>query len=234
LCAITVCLVDGVLNTSSLAHTFNTSGALDGKTFDPVGAALDGLGFAVLAFGLLGVLTISSEYSTGRIRATLAAVPRRSTMYAAKLLVLAAVTLLVGEFLAFFAFFVGQTFLSRANLDVRIGDPHVLRAVSSAGLYLCVAALVGFGPGSLIRHTAGAAAATFGVPFLAYGLGRTLEAWSYVPSRLVLVNAAEVVGEVDAWAPHPRLPSLGLAYLDLILSPAILVALGAWRASRAA
>jgi len=201
-------------------------------SFDPVGAALDGLGFGVLAFGVLGVLATSTEYGTGLIRATLTAVPRRGTVYAAKVLVVAALTLLFGELFAFITFFLGQAVLSGRHLDVSLTDPGVLRAVSSAGLYLCVIALVGSGLGALIRHTAGATAAMFGLVFLAYGIGRALESWSYVPSRLVLTNAADVVAQVHAWAPHPRLPSLGLAYLDLALYLALFLGAGAWRASR--
>lgn len=231
LCAIALGLVDGILNTSSIAHDWPTTSAQDRMAFDPVGAALDGLSFGVLAFGVLGVLAASSEYSTGLIRVTLLAVPRRGTVATAKALTVGAVTLALGELFAFITFFLGQARLSSANLNVGLTDPGVLRAVSSAGLYLCVVAMVGLGLGLLIRHSAGAIASMFGLIFLTYGLGRTLESWSYVPSRLVLTNAAEVLAQVHAWAPHPRLPTLAMAYLDLGLYLVVFLGAGAWRAS---
>jgi hypothetical protein len=231
-CALALGIGQGVLNTAAIAHAWATATAQDRLSFDPVGAALDGLSFGVLAFGVLGVLAVSSEYGTGLIRTTLTAVPRRGTVLAAKALVVGALTLVLGELFAFVTFFVGQLALSDVDLDVRVTDPGVLRAVSSAGLYLSVVALVGLGLGALIRHSAGAIAAMLAVVFLAYGVGRAVESWSYLPSRLVLTNAADVVAQTHAWAPHPRLPSLGAAYLDLALYLVVFLGAGAWRASR--
>jgi hypothetical protein len=204
----------------------------DRMGFDPVGASLDGLSFGVLAFGVLGVLAISTEYGSGMIHCTFVAVPRRRTVFAAKAAVLGVLTLILGEMFAWVSFFAGQAVLSRADLGVGLTDPGVLRAVTSAGLYLAAVALVGLGLGGLIRHSAGAIAAMFGMLFLAYGVGRALESWSYVPSRLVLTNAAEVMAQTHAWAPHPRLPSLALAYLVLGLYVAVLLTVGAWRTMR--
>jgi ABC-2 type transport system permease protein len=51
--------------------------------------------------------------------------------------------------------------LATSHLDVSLTDPGVLRAVSSAGLYLWVVAVVGYGAGALMRHTAGAIAVMF-------------------------------------------------------------------------
>ena len=68
--------------------------------------------------------------------------------------------------------------------------------------------------------------------FLAYGVARALEGWSYLPSRLLLSNAGAVVAQVHATAARPRLPSLGLAYLDLALYCAVAVGLGTWRSTR--
>ncbi|HEV7657877.1 MAG TPA: hypothetical protein VGP36_24515 [Mycobacteriales bacterium] len=231
-CALALGLGDAVLNTSAIARAWPRMNAQDRMGFDPVGAALDGLSFGVLAFGVLGVLAVSTEYGTGLIRTTLAAVPGRGTVLAAKALVVAALTLVLGELFSFAAFFLGQAVLSGAHLEADLTDPGVVRAVSSAGLYLSVVALVGLGLGALIRHSAGAVAALFGVVFLAYGVGRALENWSYLPSRLVLANAADVVAQTHAWAARPRLPSLGAAYLDLALYVAVFLTAGAWRATR--
>ena len=77
-------------------------------SFDPTEESFAGLAIGQLAFGVLGALVITTEFSSGMIRATLAAVPRRPLLLAAKAAVLAAVTLVVGEVLAFGAFAVGE------------------------------------------------------------------------------------------------------------------------------
>jgi ABC-2 type transport system permease protein len=232
LCAIALGTGLGFLDTTSVAHRWATMSAADRAMFDPVGDSFTGLVFAQLAFGVLGVLAFSSEYGTGMIRTTLAATPRRGTLFTAKALVVGALTLVLGEVFAFGTFLLGQAALATAHLQVTLTSPGVLRAVSSAGLYLGVVALVGCGVGALLRHTAGGIAAMFGVIFLAWPVARALESWSYLPDRLILSNAADVLGQVHAMAVRPRLPSLGLAYLDLVLYLVVALGLGAWRTYR--
>jgi ABC-2 type transport system permease protein len=142
------------------------------------------------------------------------------------------VALVVGEALAFSSYLLGQAVLHGKHLDVGLGAPGVLRSVASAGLYLCVVTMVGFGLGALLRHPAGATAALIAVVFLAYGAARAVENWSYLPSRLLLSNAGDVVAQVHAVAAKPRLPSLGLAYLDLALYLTAALGLGVWRSTR--
>lgn len=132
---------------------------------DPTLASLDGLYVAQVAIGVLGVLTISSEYGTGMIRATLSAVPQRRAMLAAKGLVLVGATLLLGEVLSFASFGIGQALLSHAHAGVSLDQPGALRATIGGGLYLTAVGLLGFGLGALIRHTAGALSAFFGTLF---------------------------------------------------------------------
>ena len=222
----------GVLATTSVAHHWATMSAQDRAGFDAVGDSFTGLVFAQLAFGVFGVLAISTEYGTGMIRATLAATPRRGILFTAKALVVAAVAVVLGEAFAVGTFLLGQATLASAHLDVRLTDPGVLRAVSGAGLYLAVVALVGYGVGAVLRHTGGAIAVLIGVVFLAWPAARALESWSYLPDKLLLSNAADVLGQVHALAVKPRLPSLPLAYLDLVLYLVIALGLGAWRTTR--
>lgn len=133
--------------------------------FDAVETSMSGVVIAQLAFGVLGALAITPEYTTGMIRTTFAAVPRRRLVLAAKAAVAGLVALVVGEAIAFGAFFGGQAELSSVHLNVGLGDPGVLRAVLGAGFYLFVMALVGLCLGTIIRHTAGAIAAV-GVIFI--------------------------------------------------------------------
>jgi ABC-2 type transport system permease protein len=232
LCAIILGLSLVFIDTTSVAHHWATMSAADRAGFDPVGDSFTGLVFAQLAFGVLGVLAISTEYGTGMIRTTLTAVPRRPTVFAAKALVVAAVTLTLGELFAFATFFLGQAMLTHAHLNVGLGDPGVLRAVSSAGLYLCVVAMTGYGIGAFLRHSAGAIATMFGVIFLAWPITRALESWSYLPDKLALSNAADVIAQVHALTAKPRLPTLSLAYLDLAIYLILALTIGAWRATR--
>jgi ABC-2 type transport system permease protein len=123
---------------------------------DPVSTILgSGLEFGQLTICVLGVLVITSEYSTGVIRASLLAVPRRIPMLAAKALVFGALILIVGEIVTFPSFFLGAAIL-HSHAPVSLSDPGVARAVFGAGLYLCVLGLFAMGIGGIIRHTAGA------------------------------------------------------------------------------
>lgn len=138
--------------------------------FDATLTSINGLYIAQIAIGTLGVLAISSEYGTGMIRATMAAVPQRRTVLAAKGLVFAACSFVVGEVLSFAGFAVGQSILAPAHASVGLDHPGALRAVVGGGLYLTAVGLLGFGLGALIRYTAGALSAFFGVLFASTAL----------------------------------------------------------------
>jgi len=133
---------------------------------DPVATILGtGLYFGQLVICVLGVLAISSEYSTGMIRSSLLAVPRRLPMLAAKGAVFALLVLAVSELVAFGSFFAGSAIL-RSHAPVALGDPGVARAVIGAGLYLAVLGLFSIAIGTVARHTAGAISTAIGVVFV--------------------------------------------------------------------
>jgi ABC-type transport system involved in multi-copper enzyme maturation permease subunit len=133
---------------------------------DPTATILGtGLGFGQLAICVLGVLVVSSEYSTGMIRASLLAVPRRAPMLAAKALVFSLLVLAAGEVVAFCSFFLGAAIL-HSHAPVSLSDPGVARAVAGAGLYLMVLGLFSMAIGTVMRHTAGAVTTTIGVVFV--------------------------------------------------------------------
>jgi ABC-2 type transport system permease protein len=73
-----------------------------------------------LIIAVLGALMITSEYSTGMIRTSLTAIPRRSTVYAAKLIVITTVTLIVSLITSFVSFFVGQALLSGSGVSASL------------------------------------------------------------------------------------------------------------------
>jgi hypothetical protein len=230
--AVTFTVGLGLADTISATRGWDTMPAADRAAFDPLASAFAGLTFAQLALGVLGVLAATSEYSSGTIIPTLTAQPRRVAAFAAKAGTVGATALAVGQALAFGSFLLGQAVLHGRHLDTGLGASGVLRSVVSAGLYLCVVTMVGFGLGALLRHPAGATAALIAVVFLAYGAAQAVEDWSYLPSRLLLSNAGDVVAQVHAVAPKPRLPSLALAYVDLALYLTAALALGGWRSTR--
>lgn len=121
-----------------------------------------GIGLGQLTICVLGVLLISTEYSTGVIRASLLAVPKRLPMLAAKIAVFALLMLVLAEIVAFGSFFVGSSVL-HSRVSVSLSDPGVLRATIGAGLYLTVLGLLALAVGALIRHTAGAISTVIGI-----------------------------------------------------------------------
>ena len=134
-------------------------------SFDPTSVSLAGVQLAQIAAGVLGVLLITSEYATGLIRTTLAAVPRRLPVLWGKAAMLAAAIVAVSVPAASAAFLAGQSILGRQHLAVHLGQPGVARAVIGSALYLAVAGLLGLGLGALLRSTAGGIAALFGLLF---------------------------------------------------------------------
>jgi ABC-type transport system involved in multi-copper enzyme maturation permease subunit len=141
---------------------------------DPVGFILGtGLGLGQLAICVLGAIVITSEYSSGTIRASLMAVPKRSLMLTAKGLVFAALVFVVAEAVSFASFFIGAAIVN-STVAVSLGQPNVTRAVIGAGLYLTVLGLFAMAIGALIRHTAGAIAAVIGLVLVIFPLAALL------------------------------------------------------------
>jgi ABC-2 type transport system permease protein len=160
------------------------------KGVDAANFSLQGLLLAQLAIGSLGVLTISGEYATGMIRTTLAAVPQRRALLVVKGGIFGAVTLVVGEAMAFASFGIAQAIMHAKHIGASLGDPGVLRAVFGGGLYLTVVGLLAFGLGALLRRTAGALATFFGVLFLPSVIIDLLpQSWHDVAMRYAPANA---------------------------------------------
>jgi len=192
LLAAAAAVIVGYLVSHADATRWPTMPPAQKAAFDPVSDPFSGLGLAQLAFGALGVLAISSEYTTGLIRTTFAAVPRRRAVLAAKAAVAGIITLLAGELIAFATFFTGQGALSARHLDVTLAHPGALRGVLAAGFYLAVMAWVGLGLGTVIRHTAGAITTMTAVVFLLPTIIHALPSpWDTRIGRFTLDGAAQ-------------------------------------------
>ena len=189
---------------------------------DPLLPEVISLEYALIAVAVMGVLAFSAEYSTGLIRVTFTAAPRRRAVLAAKAVVLAVVTLAAGELVAFVSFWLVQAILAGHHQGVSLGRPGVAGAVLSAGLLLCVCALLGLALGAVVRHTAGGIAATVAV-ILVPGILALLPApWNGRLGRFTLLEAAR---QVSALHPAANLFSPGWSLLVLLAWPA--AALGA-------
>ena len=128
----------------------------DRHDFHPLEVNLAGVQIAQLALGVLGVLVITGEYSTGMIRATMTAVPKRLPVLWAKAIVYGASSALALTIPStLIAFVVGQSILARHHIDIAFTHPGVARAVLGAALYLTVIGLFGLGIGAIVRNTAG-------------------------------------------------------------------------------
>ncbi len=177
---------------------WDTMSLADRAAFKPIGFTLNGLWFAQLAIGVLGALLITSEYGTGTILSTLAAVPQRRTLLAAKAAVLAIATVVIGLVASAGAFFVGQAILGTKGIGASITDPGALQAVVGASLYLAVLGLLALAIGVFVRHTAGAIAVIFGLILVVPTLVQALpSSWANAISKYLPSNAGmAIIGHV--------------------------------------
>jgi ABC-2 type transport system permease protein len=153
---------------SLIALGFTSSRAPVPADFNAAGFSFNGMLLAQLAIGVLGVLIITTEYSSGMIRTTFTAVPQRSLVLAVKAVIFGSVTFVVSAATAFVTFFACQAILSRGTVKygVSLSSPHALRIVIGAALYLTVCALLGVTLGALLRSTAAAITALTGLLFI--------------------------------------------------------------------
>ena len=203
--------------------------AADRASFDPAYDAFLGLVPGQLLLGVLGVLAITTEFSSGMIRATFAAAPRRPLVLAAKAAVLGTVTLAAGEISAFAAFLAGQAMLAAPAPHATLGQPGVLRAAAMGGAYPALIALISLGTGAIIRHTAGAICGMFGLVFvlpLLFSLGGSLQdtAQKLLPDTMR--------NSLIAVKPVAHMLSPGLTFGLLCVYAMAALAAGAWALAR--
>jgi ABC-2 type transport system permease protein len=158
--------------------------------FDPTLVSLRGIFLAQLAIGVLGVLVVTGEYSTGMIRASLSAVPRRFPVLVAKLAVFAAAVFVVMGVASLAAFAIGQAVLSSKHVGASLSTPGAARAVLGAALYLTILGMLAIGLGFLLRNTAGAIATLFGMLLVLPALAEALPSnWAADVSKYLPMNA---------------------------------------------
>lgn len=127
----------------------------DRATFSSIDGATDGWRLSQLAVGVLGVLVISGEYSTGMIRSSFMAAPKRLPVLWAKLVVFGVVTFVLMLIAAFIAFGGVQAVVSEHHVQQSLGAPGAIRALFGVALFLTVLGMFCTGLGALLRNTAG-------------------------------------------------------------------------------
>lgn len=205
----------------------------DAANFNAAQAGLMGqAALGELIIVVFAALVITSEYSTGMIRTSLAVMPRRGVLYTAKALAFSAVSLAVALAASFAAFFAGQAILAGKHIGTTLGQPGVLRAVLLSAAAVTVFGLLAYGAGALIRHTAGAITAILGVLFLLPLLGQALPS-SWYNEIVRWLPGATALGPITSSAPPPPAlaPHLFSAWGEFAVFcgyAAVLVAAGAW------
>jgi ABC-2 type transport system permease protein len=227
-----------------------------------------------LIIAVLGAMVITSEYSTGMIRTSLTAQPRRGVVYAAKAIVFTAVTLVISLITSFIAFFLGQALIGHgvsaslfhtvrihansmlncagaAGGQIKDGGPgggpggcahqlvtfsgidvitpgSVLAAIIGTALFVTLVALIAYGVGAIVRHTAGAIAIVIALMFIIPILENTLPSNWHNDIQRFLPDAANMVVSVTVGGPVQHLwsswPQLGVT----ALWAAVLVGVGAY------
>jgi hypothetical protein len=175
------------------------------RGFDPTNQSLSGLAIGLLVIGVLGVLAASGEYSSGTIRSTLAAAPRRPLLLGGKIAVVGALAVALGEVLSFACFGLGQAILHAGGAPTASLAQHgVLQAILLSGVFIGLLGLLGLGLGVIIRHSAGAIAAYAGITLLSSLLLSRLpdDPSRFTPAQMLANSVSTLVGEhshVNPW-----------------------------------
>ena len=260
----------GIAFAAGAAANFNVHPASK-AAFDATETSLGAFFFlGELIIGVIGAMVITSEYSTGMIRTSLTAQPRRGAVYAAKAITLAVVALVVSLVTSFVAFFAAQAVFSSSGVGaslfhtvrvpanaivhctnrVQVGPSQfacppgdrqvtfsgwdvvhpsaVLAAIIGTALFVTIVALIAFGVGSIVRHTAGAIAAVITLVFVIPLVENALPSDWHNDIMRFLPDAANQVVPITIGPTSPNLwsawPQLGVT----ALWAAALVALGAY------
>lgn len=171
-----------------------------------------GMTFAQITAIVLGTLTVTSEYGTGMIRATLAATPRRGAVLAAKALVLAGTLFVAGTVTAFAGYLAGNWFLDREGVGLALGDDGVLRSMFGSGLYLAALGLLAAGVGLLVRHTAAALSTVLALVFVVGTMAFLLPGtWGEWIAKVLPGNAGSPIAAPVSFNPELMAPWTGFA-----------------------
>jgi len=199
-------IVFGAVTASHWAHM--SAGERAGR--NPLDIALAGVNVAQLAIAVLGVLVITGEYSTGMIRSSLIAVPKRLPVLWAKIGVYAAASFILTVPAVIIGFFASQSVLSRHHiLQISFGDPGVARSLLGGALYVMLVGIFALGIGAIVRNTAGGIATFAGIFFVIPPLMNILPlSWNNAISQYLPSEAGRQLFSLHQGA-HSLSPTMG-------------------------
>ena len=179
---------------------------------NPLDIALAGVNVSQLAIAVLGVLVITAEYSTGMIRASFTAVPKRLPVLWAKLGVFAVVAFALSLPAVIIAFFASQAILSRHHiLQISFSHGGVARSVIGGAVYLMLVGAFALALGAIIRNTAGGISAFAAIFFVIPPLLNVLPtSWNNAINPYLPSEAARSIFSLTH-GPHSFAPGPGLA-----------------------
>ncbi len=124
-----------------------------------------GMMLAQVCAVIVGALAVTSEYGSGMIRTSYAAVPRRGVVFAAKAVVVTSVLFVVGTLTALLGYVGGNYFLDREGIGLAL-EGSVARSMYGSGLFLAALGLLSLAVGFLVRHTAAAISIVLALVFV--------------------------------------------------------------------
>jgi len=214
--------------------------------FDPTANSMGGVFLSQLVVGVVGVMVITNEYSSGSIRTSLAAVPRRNLLVLGKVFIVTLSVFVVTEIATLVSYFVGQSIYAGTKIAARSGagvlpahsviphtslsSPGALRAVIFAALVLTLLALCGLGLGLIVRTTAASISIYVALLLVAPMLvGQLPASWSdhinqYLPLNLLNSAISQSTG-LNSLSPVA-------AVLTLVAYAAVLIGVGTIRLNR--
>jgi len=162
---------------------------------DTTKLSLTGVQFGQAVVAILAVLVISDEYSTGMIRVTLAAMPARHAVLAAKAILVAALVVVAGAVAVFGSVLAGHLILpghgftaARGFHPVWLSYGPALRAASGSVLYLALISLLSLGVAAIVRDSAVA-------------IGTVLALLYLFPILLAFIGNAHWQHRLERWTP---------------------------------
>ncbi len=223
-------LVASTVAVSSAAAAAVTCPA-GGCAVDPARISLTGVYLGQALAAVLGVLVVSGEYSTGMIRTTFTAMPRRATVLAAKAVIVAGPVLAAGAIAVACSLLAGRTLLTGGGFTpahgypaLTLADGSVLRAAVGSVIYLALIALLGLGTATIIRDPAPAIGTVLGLLYLDSIIAAVLHSthWHNAVERYAPMSAGLAIQATTNLGGLPISPWAGLGVLAAWAGAALL------------
>jgi len=198
---------------------------------DTTKVSLTGVQVGQAAVAVLAVLVIGGEYATGMVRVTLAAVPRRCVMLAAKAAAVAGVTAAAGIVAVLGSLLAGRIFLpgngftaAHGFAALSLGNGPTLRAAVGSVLYLVLVGLLSLGVAFTVRDTAIAIAIVLGLMYVVRGVSSLVldPTWQHRVDRVAPMNAGLAIQYTTNLSRLPIGPWAGLGVLAAWAAAALL------------